>query len=88
MSITQKRASEFDQQQIIQKIYNEAGMICTEGWVTGLVGRRITPTIGTTNVADDTEIYTYSENGVILVVLHNVYTDGARTTVLYTERVQ
>lgn len=88
MAITQKRASEADTQQIFQKIYNDAGMICTEGWVTGMVGRKIIPTIVTTNVANDTERYTYEENGVVLIVLDNVYTDGTRATVLHTERVQ
>lgn len=92
MAQTIKPFSEYDASQISQKTYNEAGAICTEGWLTGQVGRRITPTIVTTNVATDTERYTYSEwNGtsyVVLMVLDVVYTDGTRATVLYNERVQ
>jgi hypothetical protein len=92
MAETIKRLSEYDMSQIIQKTYNVAGALCTEGWITGQVGRRIAPTIVTTTVAGDTERYTYSEwNGisyVVLLVLDTVYTDGTRVTVLYNERVQ
>jgi hypothetical protein len=92
MAETIKVFSEYDMPQIIQKTYNAAGALCTEGWITGQVRRRITPTIVQTNVAGDTERYTYSEwNGtqyVVLMVLDTVYTDGTRVTVLYNERVQ
>jgi len=85
---TTKNFSEFDANQIIQKIFNEAGMICTEGWVTGKVGRKITYSIVTTNVEDDTQRNEYVEDGVVLLVLDTVFTDGTRTSLSYVERVE
>jgi len=84
---TQKPFSDFDADQIIRKIYNEAGMICTEGWVTGKIGRKITYAIVQTNVANDTIQNSYIEDGVTLIVLNTVYTDGTRSTISHVERV-
>ena len=87
MATTTKQLSGLDGTQVLKAIYNEIGAIATEGWVSGLVGRKIVYTIGTTTVANDTALFTYIENGVTMMVLANVYTDGARTTLSYTERM-
>ena len=87
MGSSSKPFSDLDSAQIMQKIYNSAGMICTEGWVTGFIGRKIEFSISTTNVANDTIVNTYSENGETLLVLHSVFTDGTRSTMLQVERV-
>ena len=87
---TLKPASDLDSTQNIQRSYNDVnGTLTVDGFLTGLVGRRIDLAISTTTVSNDTETYTFSEQfgGLVLYVYKIVYTDGARTTMLYAERI-
>lgn len=58
------------------------------GFLTSLVGRQINVTITTTTVANDTEVYAFSEQfGTLpLYTFTLVYTDGTRTTLLVASR--
>jgi hypothetical protein len=84
---TLKPASDLDATQTEQRSYNDVNSTFgVDGFLTGLVGRKVTLAISTTNVANDTETYTFSENGVQLYVYTVIYTDGTRTTLLSAER--
>lgn len=84
---TQKPLSQRDPGQVLQAAQNDIDdTITVNGFLVGLVGRRIDLTITTTNVANDTEVYAFSENGIALYTLTIVYTDGMRATLLYCER--
>ena len=88
MAKTTKTMSTSDYQQVLKRAYNEdSGGLCTEGWITGKIGRRISYGLLTTSVADDTVVNTYIEDGVTLMVLHSVYTDATHATILYVTRV-
>lgn len=84
---TIKPSSDLDASQNIQRSYNDVnGTISTDGFLTGLVGRRVDLAIATTNVANDTENYSFSELGVSLYTLQIVYTDGTRSQLLFARR--
>lgn len=88
MSNTIKPFSEFDNQQIHQKSFNqESGTIGVDGFLAGLVGRRIDLAISTTTIGSDTETYSFSENGTPLFSYKVVYTDGSRSLILYAVRI-
>lgn len=56
------------------------------GFLTPLVGRKITQTITETTIPGDTAVYAFSENGLALYTITVVYTDATQTTMLYCER--
>ena len=87
MAETRKVLSEYDSHQIFQKSYNsEGGTLAVDGFLVGKVGRKVEQSIGTTNVANDTETFVFSESGTNLFTLTIVYTDGTRQTLLSAER--
>lgn len=88
MSDTTKPPSDLDYSQNIQRSYNDVnGTLGVDGFLTGLVGRKVTLAISTTNVANDTETYTFSESGTTLYVIKIIYTTGSRDTMLSAERI-
>lgn len=88
MAKTQKQFSERDFQQVIRAIFNdEASTISIDGFIVGKVGRKITRTLSTTTITDDTETFDYLEDGVSLFQLKVIYTDGAREDLLSVERI-
>ena len=87
MAETKKPLSEYDASQVMQKSYNSEGStLGVEGFVAGKLGRKIELAISTTTVANDTESWTYSEDGTTLYVLTVIYTDGNRDTMISVER--
>lgn len=89
MSRTAKPLSQQDPGEIAQYAFNDVDATVTvNGFLVGLVGRRVTLTISTTTIANDTETYVFSEqSGVIaLYTFVIVYTDGTRTTMLTATR--
>lgn len=87
MAETRKPLSDRDASQTLQASFNDVdNSLNVNGFLVGLVGRRIDLTISTTNVANDTEIYAFSENSVALYTLQIVYTDGSREQLLFAER--
>lgn len=84
---TLKPPSDLDHTQNIQRSYNDInGTLSVDGFLTGLVGRRVDLSISTTTIANDTETYTFSENGTQLYVYVIVYTDGTRALMLHATR--
>lgn len=87
MSITQKPLSHLDYEQTLQSSYNDVNAtLGVDGFLTGKVGRKIELTISTTTIANDTEIYNFSENGTALYTLTLIYTDGSRAQLSSVER--
>lgn len=87
MSDTRKPFSEYDANQALQQSFNPVdGTLSTNGFLVGLVGRKITQTITTTTVTGDTSIFAFSENGIALYTYTVIYTDGTQTTFLSAER--
>lgn len=85
---TLKPPSDLDSSQNIQRSYNDVnGTLSVDGFLTGLVGRKVTLAISTTTVSNDTETYTFSENGVTLYVIKIIYTTGTRDVMLSAERI-
>lgn len=84
---TLKPPSDLDYSQNIQRSYNDMNStLSVDGFLVGLVGRRVDLSITTTNIANDTENYAFSENGTALYTLKIVYTDGTRAQLLFALR--
>ncbi len=79
---TDKRPSNLDGFGTLKGAYNDdTGVLGTEGWLTGKVGRKVE-----LEVAGDTEVYTYSEDGTVVLELTLIYTDSDRETLESAER--
>lgn len=86
-NLTKKQPSDIDASQTQQAAFNDNTFThMVDGFLSGLVGRRIDLAISQTTVPTDTETYAFSENGISLLTLQIVYTDGTRTTMLYAVR--
>lgn len=88
MSETSKRLSNRDSNQTLQASFNDVDKsITTTGFLTGKVGHKITQTISTTNVANDTATFEYLDDGNSLYSVKVIYTDGTRSDILSAERI-
>ena len=87
MVSSRKELSEYDFQQIIRKSFNnESGTLAVDGFLAGKVGRKVEQVVSTTSAANDTETFTFSEDGVTLFQLRIIYVDGTRVTMISAER--
>lgn len=87
MANTKKQLSERDANQTLKHSYNDVdGSLTTNGFLVGKVGRKIVQTITTTNVANDTAILDFFEDGVLLYQYKIIYTDGTQATLISAER--
>lgn len=87
MANTNKPLSERDSNQTLQSSYNDVNAtLGVDGFIVGRVGRKVEMTITTTNMANDTEVLNFSENGSPLYEFTVIYTDGSRETLLSAER--
>lgn len=99
-NVTSKKIGKIDGDQALRKAYNvEDSTLSVNGFIVGKIGHKVTVTITTTNVADDTEKFTFTDQSpdptlnnptgapITLYVIDVVYTDGGRTTFLSAERV-
>jgi hypothetical protein len=83
-----KPASDSSSENTLRGSYNDMNKTFgVDGFLVGRVGHKVELAIGTTNVANDTETYTFSDNGTILYVLEIIYTSGSRDTLLSAERI-
>jgi hypothetical protein len=88
MSITQKPLSHLDYEQTMQSSYNDVNAtLSVDGFLTGKIGRKVELAISTTTIVDDTETYSFSENGTALYALKIIYTDGSRALMISAERI-
>jgi hypothetical protein len=85
---TTKKMSDLSFENVLRQASNDqTGTIGVGGFITAKIGHRITLAIGTTNVANDTETYTYFDNSTQLLQLQLIYTDGTRGTLVSVERI-
>jgi hypothetical protein len=85
---TVKEPNGLDGAQTLKESYNQVNAtLSVDGFLTGIVGRRVDLSITTTTVSNDTEIYVFSELTVPLYTFQLTYTDGTRTTLLFAERI-
>ena len=87
MGNTKKKLSERDYQQTLQHAYNkEDASLSVNGFVTGVIGRKVVRSLATTTLANDTEVFAFSENGTALYTITVVYSDDTLETLLSVER--
>lgn len=85
---TQKRITQKDSAQTLTNAFNDVDSSISVGtFLTATVGRKVSLAIATTTVANDSEIYAYSENGIALYSLKITYTDGTRSQFISAERI-
>ena len=88
MVISAKQPSKQDANQTLKGSYNDVDLsITVNGFLVGKIGRKIAAAISTTNIANDTETYTFSEDSITLYVYKVIYTDGTRAGILTAERI-
>jgi hypothetical protein len=88
MSNTKKELSNFDHQQTLRASFNDVdNSITTGSYLTGKVGRKVTQTISTTTVANDTLTFSYTESAVLLYQIQVIYTDATYATMISAERI-
>lgn len=87
MAETKKKFSERDANQTLQHSYNGVdGSLTINGFLVGKVGRKVNLSVTTTTITDDTEEFSFSEDGILLYTLKIVYVDGARQQMISAER--
>lgn len=88
MSNSTKKFTELDPQQTLQASFNDAdASLTTSGFLTGIVGRKITQTISTTSVAGDTATFSFYENlTTLLYTIQIIYTDSSQSTMISATR--
>lgn len=85
---TAKPQSNMDAPQTLKLSFNDINAtLGVDGFLTGLVGRKITLTLTTTSVNNDTEIYAFFEGNTPLYSIALVYTDGSRSQMVSAERI-
>lgn len=88
MANTLKESAPVNTNNVMAATYNSVDKsLSTSGFVVAKVGRKITQTIATTSLANDTLLFDHLENGVSLYVLKVVYLESNRTTLLSVERI-
>lgn len=87
MSNTLKGHSEFDNLQTLGQAFNDVdSTLTTNGFLVGLVGRKVTVTISTTTISNDTQSFAFSENGTALYTLKLIFTDATYNQLMSAER--
>ena len=87
MSITTKQPTKLDYEQSIQEAYNDVNAtLSVDGFLTGKVGHKVSLALAMTTIPDDTEIYTFEDNGTILYQITIIYTDNSRSLMVSAER--
>lgn len=88
MSKTSKKGSKKDGLQTLQMAFNDSdASLTTSGFLVGKIGHKVTLVISTTDVADDTETYTFSDGVTQLYQIRLIYTSAAKTQLISAERV-
>lgn len=83
MSETTKRLAEYDEQQIIQKVFNkEEGTLAVGSFVAGKVGHKIERTVIGPTIDD----YSYFDNSTLLYTLRVTYNNSDHDDVDSVER--
>lgn len=85
---TQKPMSDMSSENTLRGSYNQSdSSYSVGGFIAAVVGRKVEQSISTTNVANDTETFAFSENGIALYTIQVIYTTGTRDVMLSAERI-
>lgn len=91
---SQKEIPKQDHEQAIRYVYNNnEKTLSVNGFLAGKVGHKIEIQVATTNVANDTEIYTFSDTSIqapasqIISQIKVVFVDDTREVMLSAERI-
>lgn len=88
MTFTKKEASPNSTESIFRLAFNDnLSSLSVGGFIASKVGHRITLQIQTTNVADDTELYSYYDGSNLLLQIKVIYTNSTREILSSVERV-
>ena len=88
MANTTKSLSDRDYEQAVQSVYNSVdATLSVNGFLVGKVGHKITQTVSTTTVANDTETFAFFDGTSMLYQIQLIYTDGSRNLLLSAERI-
>jgi hypothetical protein len=83
-----KQISDRDSGQAIRLSFVDSlSSLSMSDWVSAKVGRKLTYTISTTTVSNDTITIDYLEGAVSLATVKSIYTDGTRTVLISQERL-
>ena len=85
---TSKPISNNSSENVLRNAANDFdGTIAVDGYLSGIVGRKIVQVISTTSNPNDTATLTFSENGVTLKVYRVIYTDDTQSVMISAERI-
>lgn len=88
MAKTTKSLSERDANQTLQSAFNDVdSSITTAGFLVGKVGHKVTLTISTTTVSNDTQTYLFLDGATSLYSLRLIFTDSSYATLISAERI-
>lgn len=88
MGATLKPQSQQDESNAIRGAYNEVDKtISVNGFLVGRIGHKVTMTISTTSISNDTETYAFTDNGTALYSIRVIYTTGTRDVMISAERI-
>lgn len=88
MSVSKKRQSKQSAENVLRSSFvDESKSLSINGFVTAKVGHRITLDIQTTNVVNDTELFSYYDGTDLIMQIRVIYTNGAREIILSVERI-
>ena len=87
MAISSKRPSALDGFQTLkQSFIDNISTLSVDGFVTSKVGHRIERSVETTTITNDTEVFQYFDENILICELTIIYTDGSREELLSVER--
>jgi len=85
---TSKRASDASHENVLRSAHNEVdASITTNGFLVGKPGHKVTATLTTTTVSDDTVTFTFFDGTVQLYQLKIVYPTSQTIPFLSAERI-
>lgn len=88
MDSTSKLKSNMSSENVLRSVHNEVdASITTSGFLTGKAGHKVTMALATTNIADDSIVYSFFDNAVQLYQIKMVYATAQTLDVLSAERI-
>jgi hypothetical protein len=88
MANTTKTPSNMSQENALRSAHNEVdSSITTNGFLVGKVGHKVTVALATTNIADDSIIYTFLDGATQLYQIKLVFNVAQTLSMLSSERI-
>lgn len=88
MSQSGKRQTKNSSEAVLRSSFvDETKTIGVNGFILAKVGHKITLQLQTTNVTDDTELYSYYDGTNLLLQIKIIYTTSSREVISSVERI-